>query len=350
MSYLRMAIAPSTRATYEVGVAAFRQWRSERGQVPDELPTAHEIGCWVADCADRGGLRAATLRVYVSALSTWFMESRYPGSQAPNPAADPGVQRVLKGIQRQEAERAQQQADAGDEQLPASDLLLPTLLKFRFEETARDRMFYAAACLAVGGGLRASELLGNRHNPERALTRRQLTFYAGVAGDREIAAPRDGGAAPAEEPTVLQVALRVTKTTQMGGVVKMIAAPIIVAAVWRWICATAAREPGDRVFQLDGARPLTTHALAKDLARRHAAAGLGPVRYSGKSWRRGGAGTLAALGLDGADIAALGWAVGSQQWERYANDPQVRRQRALQRGALMEPGRLCGEGAAADRR
>ena len=352
MSYLRMAIAPTTRKTYDVGIAAFRQWREERGQAPDGLPTTNEIGCWLADCADKGGQRASTLRVYASAVSTWFAEMRHPDSREPNPAADPSIQRVLKGIQRQEVQRAVASVRRGRQKTAdASELLLPTLLKFHFGESPRDCMFFAAACLAVTGGMRASELLGSKDYPERALTRDQQSFFAGTADNlAPIEAPHGGAAAPEVTPVVLEVHLHVTKTTQMSGVTKVIAAPRVVAAVWRWICVSAEHAAGDLLFQLEGRAPLTTGALTKDLERRHAAAGLGQVRYTGKSWRRGGAATLAALGYDAAAIAALGWAEDSAMWERYVRDPQVRRVRAVVRGGLMEPGRNQGEAAVADRR
>jgi hypothetical protein len=349
MSYLRQAIAPTTRKTYEVGIAAFRQWRREKGALPDALPTTNEIGCWLADAADRGGQSASTLRVYASAVSTWFQETRHPDSREPNPASDPSISRLLKGIQREEVRRAQEQPLAASAAKPA-DLLFPTLLKFRFDDSPRDGMLRAAACLAVGGGLRPSELLGSKDHPDRALRCDQVAFFGGAAGDRRISLPEPGEAGPADQPTVLQLTLRTTKTSQMGAVVKLIAAPTVVDAVWQWIRRTAARSPSDLIFQLDGKSPLSTFALVKDMERRHAAAGLGPVTFTGKSWRRGGAGTLAALGYDEAEIAALGWAVGSQQWERYSNDPQVRRQRAIQRGALMEPVRPRDEAAAAARR
>jgi integrase len=350
LSYLKDAIAPSTRKTYQIGIAAFRQWRSARGTPPDALPTTDEIGGWLADAADSGGLSASTLRVYASAVSTWYEETRHPDSREANPASDPLVSRLLKGIQRHEVTRAHLQGRNRSDAVKPADLLLPTLLKFRFGDSPRDGMMRAAACLAVGGGLRPSELLGSKDYPERALRREQIAFFAGAAGERLLGPPTVGEAPGGEEPTVLQLTLLVTKTSQMSGVVKLIAAPTVVDAVWRWFRRATARSPSDLLFQAEDGTPLTTHALVKDMERRHAAAGLGLVHYTGKSWRRGGAGTLAALGYDEVDIAALGWSVGSRQWETYSNDPQVRRQRAILRGAMMEPGRPREVVAAAPRR
>lgn len=349
MSYLRQAIAPSTRETYAAGIAAFRRWRRERGRPEDELPTTDETGCWLAEMADRGGLSAGTLRTYASAISTWFHESRHPDNHAPNPASDPNVRRLLKGIQREEARRAQALPLESVENKPA-DLQLPTLLRFPFDDDEpRDCMLKAAACLAVGGGLRPGELLGNSAQTERALRREQFSFFSDAAGVLPMQPPAPGGVVASPLPCVLQLTLRMTKTSQAKPVVKMIAAPSVIAAVWRWFCITAGRPPRSRFFKL-GDQPLSTYALVKDMERRHAKAGLGAVTYTGKSWRRGGAATLASLGYDEADIAALGWAVGSKMWERYADDPQARRQRAIVRGGLMEPERTRDQPAAASRR
>jgi len=344
MSYLRLAIAPSTRKTYDIGVAAFRRWRIEHGKQPDELPTTNELGGWLADMADIGGHSASTLRVYTAAISTWFLETRHPDSLTPNPVSDPNIARILKGIAREESRRIEQRP-LDDTPAKPSDLLLPTLLKFHFGDSPRDGCFKAAACLAVGGGLRPGELLGSATQPERALRREQLTFFSDTAGAQRIHPSSN----PTTQPCLLQLTLRVTKTSQIAATTKMITAPTVVAAVWRWVCMTADRHPRDLLFQLDGRAPLITVTLVRDMERRHAAAGLGDVVYSGKSWRRGGAGTLSALGYDEGDIAALGWAANSHMWERYASDPQVRRQRAIMRGGMMEPVRPRDVPATADR-
>jgi hypothetical protein len=73
--------------------------------------------------------------------------------------------------------------------------------------------------------------------------------------------------------------------------------------------------------------------------------GLGLLELTGKSWRMGGASSLALQGLEPADIAALGWAPDSHMWERYARDPQVQRQRAIARGVLMQPPRPVASAA-----
>jgi len=93
--------------------------------------------------------------------------------------------------------------------------------------------------------------------------------------------------------------------------------------------------PSAPLFSLDG-KPLSTFALTADLQRRHRAAGLGEVHYTGKCFRKGGAATLAVQGIAGADIASLGWAPGSQMWRTYASDPSVQQHRAVALNARMQ--------------
>jgi hypothetical protein len=149
---------------------------------------------------------------------------------------------------------------------------------------------------------------------------------------------------------VLEVMLRLTKTSQFAPVYKFVTAPDAVDAVWTWFAETHDRGSRATLFQLhpgpDQPR-LSTFALVRFLERLHAASDLGPLELTGESWRMGGASSLALQCLEPADIAALGWAAGSHMWERYARDPQVQRQRAIVRGALMQPSRPSAAAAAA---
>lgn len=330
MTYMRAALAPGTQRSYKSAVASFCQWRIEHGRLPDELPTADDIGGWLADLADAGQHTIGTLRSYNAAVGSWWLLMRRPNSTAPNPSADAGVQRILRGIERDQAEREQRRPLAPD--TSSRPLLFTTLLQYGFGDTPRERMIRAAAFVGVSGGLRPGELLGSRDRPDHALRREQFTFYADGAATRPIEPPGGGGA-----PRLLQLTLRSTKTAQFRPVVKLLTAPAAVAAAWSWFCDTADRGPAALMFQeTPTAARFSTLALTKDLERRHRAADLGAVAYYGKSLRQGGAGTLAAQGVDAADIAALGWAPNSAMWARYARDPQVQRLHAVARADLMQ--------------
>ena len=298
---------------------------------------------WAAELADVGALTHSTLRSYVAGLGSWFDENRDADNHAPNPAQSIVLRKVLNGIERAQAERKQARplASAPPDTQP---LLFTTLQQLHFASTARDRMLKAAAYIGVAAALRPAELLGNYHAPERALLREQLTFYSDAAASVVVSPPGTGAT-----PRFVQITLRVTKTSQFNRVIKFVQAADAVEAAWRWFCETADRHPRTALFRLlanPAAPRLSTYALTRDLTRRHAAAGLGDIRLTGKSWRMGGASTLAIQGYDAADIAALGWAPESAQWQRYARDPQAVRQHALARSTLMQP-RSPAAGAAA---
>jgi hypothetical protein len=324
MSYLRNSVAPTTRKSYDGIVAAFRRWRTEGNRSADELPTANELVTWAAELGDRGGLAASSIRGYVAAIGEWYTQLAHPDSQAPNPARAAVLRAVLNGI-----ERAQFTQKKGSGQ-SARPLLYTTLQALSFEDTPRGRMRRAAAYLGVAGGFRPGELFTSAS--QRPLRRNQLQFYADAAGTVPLVPPGGGGVA-----RLLEVRLHATKTTQIGGVTKLISAPDAVTACWAWFSETAARGADAVLFQETAeGRPITSYALMQDLSRRMAKAGLGTVRLTGKSLRQGGASTLAVQGRDEADIAALGWATGSSAWQIYARDPQAQRQRAIQLSTQMQ--------------
>ncbi|RYF22272.1 MAG: hypothetical protein EOO77_04425 [Oxalobacteraceae bacterium] len=329
MSYMRNAIAPTTRKTYDSAVATFRQWRRDNGvKEIDALPSADEVLTWAAELADRGQHAAASIRGYVSAIGEWYATNAHPDSNAQNPTQSGSVRRLLDGIERDKHSRARE-LTSGD--AAAQPLLYTTLQKFQFSDTPRDRMRRAAAFLGVAGAFRPGELFPSASG--RPLLRGQLQFFQDAAGT-QLMTPTDIGGSP----RVLEVTLQATKTSQLKEVQKFVTASDAVLSCWQWYCDTASRGP-DAIFlqEQPGGQPLTAFALCKHLERLHQRAGLGMVRYQGKSLRQGGASTLAVQGVAAADIAALGWAPGSAMWEHYARDPQVRRQRAISLGKLMQP-------------
>ena len=117
----------------------------------------------------------------------------------------------------------------------------------------------------------------------------------------------------------------------------MISAPEAVQALGRWMTARTG-APHCRLFQLSDGKPLTTNALVGHLRRKRTAIGRGDMNVTGKCFRKGGASTLAALGVPAADIVnAGGWASGSSVWrEHYAHFPDVKRARAVQINAQMQ--------------
>lgn len=276
---------------------------------------------WAASLAD-SGLRSSTLSVYTSALHTRHEEEAHPDGDQRNPLDSVQLKRVLKGIANAQLHRPSRHP-------PSAPLLFSTLLQLPFNESERDRMLFAAAALGISATLRPSELLGSSRHPDRALTLGQIDFFSDSRGTRVFP--------PHGSPAHLSVRLHCTKTHKKGET-KYVSTPRAVAAVWTWIATyrTGAEFlPSEWVF-CRGQTKLTSYALTKDMERRHKRAGLGEVHFTGKCFRKGGASTLAAQGIDAADIASLGWAPNSPMWQVYADDPAVKLHRALQLSSRMQ--------------
>jgi hypothetical protein len=255
--------------------------------------------------------------VYVSALSSTYVEECHPDDTRPNPMSSPQLRRVLKGIA---AVKATLPLVAPQQSAP---LTFDQAMKFEYTESLQDSMLRAAIQFAIAATLRPSELLGSRELPERALRRHQVSFYSDAGGLQRL---QPTSSTASLTPHFCILSLLRTKT-QPRGTTKVVSARSAVAALWQWYCATAERPADSLLFFND--KPLTTWALLCDVRRRAALVGLGHLFFTGKCARRGGASTLAMQGIDAEDIAAQGWSLDSAQWKTYADDPAVKLQRQI---------------------
>ena len=265
-----------------------------------------------------GGRCAATLSVYVSALSSTYVEECHPDDTRPNPMSSPTLRRMLKGIA---AVKATLPLASPPQSAP---LTFDQAMKFVYTDSEQDSMLRAAIRFAVAATLRPSELLGSRDLPERALRRHQVVFYSDAGGTQRL---EPSSSTSTLTPHFLILTLLRTKTHPKG-TTKVVSARAAVAALWQWYCVTADRA-SDSVLFFNRGRPLTTWALLSDVRRRAALVGLGHLFLTGKCARRGGASTLAMQGIDAEDIAAQGWSLDSSQWKTYADDPAVQLQRQI---------------------
>ena len=127
-------------------------------------------------------------------------------------------------------------------------------------------MLFAAAALAMAGGLRPSELLGgsSQHARERALTVDQLVFYSDRDGTVEMVVTAAGSDAYANVmPDHCVLTLLVSKTNQLRVQQPIeIAAPTVVTALWRWRQIRGVDYArGRKLFHLAGHSPLRTPTL-----------------------------------------------------------------------------------------
>ena len=327
--YIRRAIAPTTRGTYDSVERSYRDFAASVSAGLRDAPIRADLACeYLAQMADRGQHNASTIAVHKSALHTIAEEQAHIA--APNPLDAPKVKRLLAGIAADRAALEQSRRAANPQNAPLTFDLVRAL-RPRYEGSQHGRMTFALVALAVAGCSRLSELLGSAKYPERRLRARQIAFYADAEG-RIAVAPSPG--ARADTPHHLELRLDITKTDQgRRGTVKVISAQTAVDAMWRHLCDGAQR--GDEaVFG-----KVSTTALVRSVRAELTAIGRADIaaQTGGRSFRRGAASTLSAMGADDADIAALGWAPNSTVGRsHYANDPGVQRARALAINAQME--------------
>jgi hypothetical protein len=322
-AYMREAIAPSTRRTYDPAIANYRDYCESRGWRPDDPITEFTAEEWLASLADGGKLMFSTIRTYKAALSTWHEER----STLPNPLHSARVSRLLTGIENSKAAReAERRRDR-----PKTDgfdmSMLREVIKHYRDGTDKEVLFVGAAALLTAGAMRPGEVLGSQTAPP--LLAEQISFFV-KATDRspihQFSSLPDGAA-----PDHCIVSLRGSKTNRRQRREEIvIASPDAVRAIWAWRLRRHADSEnelhGPELFKLPGRKPLRTANLIAFVSLGLRACGLGEFHLSGKCFRIGGTSTLAAAGADPADLRRLGrWR--TNQWETYA-DPKSHQIRA----------------------
>lgn len=242
---------------------------------------------------------------------------------------DPLIATLLTGVANDRAEREQQRREALPLSAPLTFNLALRLREQHRADDPRECMLYAAIMLGASAGLRISEFTSAPKTPGRELRGRDLHWFnADGTPIPDVLAP---GAAPAR----IEIHMRVSKTDhRRQGRNGYVSAPSAVAAIAAWV--RLARITADiPVFAWQG-KQLTSNALIGHTRRALERIGVSD-KFTGKMFRRGMASTHATLGTAAADIARAGWAPSSRMWERYANHPDVLRERAFLVGAQLEP-------------
>jgi hypothetical protein len=333
--YLRQAVAPSTRDSYETGVNRWRAFCEFRHWNPEGQITTQRLEEWLAAMGDEGRISVATIRVYKTGLAAYYRE-RCPAaaSVGPTPFVHPRLEDILSGIEREQATKRRlldRQPGPTKTEGVTFDMVLALINSLPDHEGsgALYPMNVAASAMAVGTALRPSELLGSRKLPDRVIRRGQLSFFAS-ASDR---APLASGAASQPHHCVLSLHINKTNQTCLPKP-RAIGVPPFVATLWTWYNRQA------RLFQEQGVPlsgstelfklPLRTQSLLSFLQRHLSSLGYTfSAKLTGKAFRIGGTSTLAAAGAPSQDIRALGgWSQSSQVWRTYAS-VDSHKQRAL---------------------
>ena len=329
-----VAISANTRKSYDVPVRRYLEYCGARGL----SPLVHDLSAasganFLAHLGTQGELAAGTIRVYRSALSTWWRQGTL--SDDDNPMLSTACDLVVRGIglSRVAIDKANRQRRP-----PVVEITVALLQEIgemgADAPDTRSVMMWAAANVALYGFLRPGELLGSYANPKRALRPEQIRFFAKHSPATGQHAPASRSPA-ARQPDHFSIDLGVTKADPFGkNKPKLIAAEPAVAALWAWMSlrGTLRPAPGSVLFGIPGEKPLSMPLLLAWLADWYAAAGRPRPRFTGKGFRRGAASSAIATGASIADVAVQGRWVGgdkSKMPERYANEASNRKRELL---------------------
>lgn len=338
-----IAISTNTRKSYDAPVRGYVSSCVAQGisPLPHDLSAASGAN-YLAELGARGQLSAGTIRVYRSALSTWWRMSTLSDEDCP--MLSTACDLVLRGIalSRVEIDKANRLRRA-----PAVEITVELLRGIGAmgadAPDARSVMMWAAANVALYGFLRPGELLGSYANPKRALRPEQIQFFA-------LPPVAAGQHAPASStplssiPDRFTIDLGVTKADPLGkNKPKVVAARPAVASLWAWLTLRGALgpAPGSVLFGIPGEKPLSMATLLAWLADWYAASGRPRPRFTGKGFRRGATSTAMASGAAHADISAqAGWASkGAKMPETYASEQAKQARQVLFNRRMATPQR-----------
>jgi hypothetical protein len=304
---MAQAITPSTRRTYAAPLRSYADFCRDIDVSPEPCDiSVFKAGEWLAHLAIGGTISGGTLKGYRSALSTAWEES---GAQGPNPLQSALIERHMRGASRILLQRDVTIRDGKAPTLELTPRILALLLP-PVEEAIRAAkgthdplplLCWAAACFGVFGLLRPSEFLGVGYRRYSShLTAASVRFFVAPEHEGEMAMlPKGCDVFNYPFPDRFDFALGPTKADQLaknGRVI--IAAPMCVQAVWRWMHARRARghEPQEPLFVRPDRQALSRAQLLKQLkVWLTPILGVEPV-LTGKCFRRGGASGMLASG------------------------------------------------------
>jgi len=255
---MAQAVAPSTRRSYAAPLRSYTDFCRDLDVSPEPRDISiFKAGEWLAHLAiggtiSSGTLSSGTLKSYRSALSTAWEES---GAQGPNPLQSALIERHIRGASRILLMRDVRIRDGRPPTLELTPRILAQILPFvetaiRAAKGTHDPLpllCWAAACFGVYGLLRPGEFLGSGY--ERYSSRligASITFYVYPELDVVMQMlPQGFDPLDYPMPDRFDFALGPTKADQMGRNEKVIiAAPMCVQAVWRWMHMRRARGHG----------------------------------------------------------------------------------------------------------
>lgn len=200
------------------------------------------------------------------------------------------------------------------------------VLQDRFDLSIdHDLMLFAALCTNVCALLRRSELLGSSDYQERVITYSRIHWFSDSNADH----PMVWAPAVPSPPKCFSIDLGISKTDQLGnkGLTAWVGADLAVTALWRWWCKLPHPCAADQlVFISSSGAALKHQQLERQVQQRVDRAPSMNIRVTGKSWRQGGASSLAAHAESQASVNAAGhWTSNSNASNVYVQHSAKKR-------------------------
>ena len=317
---MALAISDGTRKTYAVGVSSYVRFTQVHG-IFGVLPASPATLClWLTTLAwPPRALKFGTCKLYLAAVITHHIECGFDNPLRDSP---PMVDRLLAGIKRLTT------STTTCSKLPITTVMLRSMLPHLQLRTYRDSLLWAMFWVATTGLLRISEFTFHHSTPDRLLRRAQLTAF-NVSGH-----PLDlGSLRTLNSPnniSRLSLHLEASKTDPLrAGVDIVLASRTTITAVCAYLLARAeAVQPSSvtaaacPLFALEDASPVTRGWLMPRLNRLLQLCGLDVSRYSSHSFRKGGAVSLQALGVQDSLVRQQGrWK--SDAFHLYVRHPSL---------------------------
>lgn len=287
---LAQSLAPSTRAGYRSAVNNLARFCEEM-RFPLQFPISSETIClWMAHVADK--LTYSTIRVYLHGIATTHVELGHE-----SPVAAPLVWRMYRAIKRLQGH------SAARERLPITLEVLRKLERWQDCDSRAGLCIRAAMWAGTCGLMRSGEFaVRNRHS--NVLRRSDLTFV----DDNGVETTR-----PRAHVAYMRLHIAQSKTDPFReGTHIVIANRTAIDAMLAYVDATHHRSSDLPLFMVGG-RALDVSTLVQRTQNMLQLAGIANAdKYTGHSFRRGGATSLHVAGVSDSLIKVMG------RWKSFA--------------------------------
>ena len=277
---LKNGLAVSTRRNYDKWWCTFIVFCARFG-LPCTLPVPERILCFFV--AYHGECNSySSLRVAVAAIRSRHVDVglRCVTSEMLT------LKRVMEGLARSRPARSKLI------RLPITTQLLNRMRSVLDRDNEDHHVFFAICCLGTYGLLRSGEIFEDQNQGQPGLR----------VGDVTIKSKDE-----------FSIHLSKSKTDQRKGGVEVEyfansspSCPVAAFVRGYWMRLGMGQPRSDPLFVWRSGRRVTKYAFIEMLRETIAALGLDPKKYSGHSFRRGGATSLAAVGVPASTIQHLG--------------------------------------------